>query len=87
VYVLSEQSMTAGKGWSSNFLDSLWPESHSPLRCMIYSVAYLDNLDVKACESHNLPVVLYVYETWSLTLREVHRFKVFENKVLRRILQ
>jgi hypothetical protein len=30
-------------------------------------------------------VVLYGRETWSLTLREEHRLRVFENKVLRRI--
>jgi hypothetical protein len=30
-------------------------------------------------------VVLYGCETWSLTLREEHRLKVFENRVLRRI--
>jgi hypothetical protein len=32
-------------------------------------------------------VVLYSYgyETWSLTLREEHRLRVFENRVLRRI--
>jgi hypothetical protein len=28
---------------------------------------------------------LYGYETWSLTLKEEHRLRVFENKVLRRI--
>jgi hypothetical protein len=33
----------------------------------------------------NLPLVLYGYETWSLTLREEHRLRVFENRVLRRI--
>jgi hypothetical protein len=32
-----------------------------------------------------LPVVLYGFETWSLTLREECRLRVFENKVLRRI--
>jgi hypothetical protein len=32
-----------------------------------------------------LPVVLYGCETWSLTLREEHRLRVFENGVLRRI--
>jgi hypothetical protein len=32
-----------------------------------------------------LPVVLYECGTWSLTLREEHRLKVFENRVLRRI--
>ena len=32
-----------------------------------------------------LPVVLYGCETWSLTLREERRPRVFENRVLRRI--
>jgi hypothetical protein len=32
-----------------------------------------------------LPEVLYECETWSLTLREEHRLRVFENRVLRRI--
>ena len=32
-----------------------------------------------------LPVVLYGRETWSLTLREEHRLRVFENKVLGKI--
>jgi hypothetical protein len=30
-------------------------------------------------------VVLYGCETWSLTLREERRLKVFENRVLRRV--
>jgi hypothetical protein len=33
-----------------------------------------------------LPVVLYGCETWSLTLREEHRLRVFKNRVLRRDL-
>ena len=32
-----------------------------------------------------LPVFLSECENWSLTLREDHKLKVFENKVLRRI--
>ena len=32
-----------------------------------------------------MPLVLYGYETWSLTLREEHRLRVFEKRVLRRI--
>ena len=32
-----------------------------------------------------LPVVLYGCGTWSLTLREQHRLRVFENKVFRKI--
>jgi hypothetical protein len=33
-----------------------------------------------------LPVVLYGCETWSLMWMEEHRLRVFENRVLRRIL-
>jgi hypothetical protein len=32
-----------------------------------------------------LPVVLYGCDTWSLTLREEHKLRVFENRDLRRI--
>jgi hypothetical protein len=40
---------------------------------------------IKIYKTIILPVVLYGYETWSLTLREEHRLRVFENRVLRRI--
>jgi hypothetical protein len=33
-----------------------------------------------------LPVVLYGCETWSLTVRKEHKLRVFENRMLRRIL-
>jgi hypothetical protein len=42
-------------------------------------------LQVKIYKSVILPVVLYGCETWSLTLGEEHRLRVFENRVLRRI--
>jgi hypothetical protein len=32
-----------------------------------------------------LPPVFYGYKTWSLTLREERRLRVFENRLLRRI--
>ena len=32
-----------------------------------------------------LPVVLYGYETWPLTLREESRLRVFENRTMRQI--
>jgi hypothetical protein len=43
------------------------------------------NVKVKAYKTIILPVVLYGCESWSLTLREEHRLRVFENRVLRRI--
>jgi hypothetical protein len=43
------------------------------------------NVKVKIYKTVILPVVLYGCETWSLTLREENRLKVFENRVLMRI--
>jgi hypothetical protein len=43
------------------------------------------NLKIKIYKTVILPVVLYGCETWSLILREEHRLRVFENRVLRRI--
>jgi hypothetical protein len=43
------------------------------------------NLKIKIYKTVILPVVLYGCETWSLTLGEEHRLRVFENRVLRRI--
>jgi hypothetical protein len=43
------------------------------------------NVKVKIYKTIILPVVLYGCETWSLTIREEHRLRVFENRVLRRI--
>jgi predicted phosphohydrolase len=42
------------------------------------------NVKVKVYKTIILQVVLYGCETWSLTLREEHRLRVFENRVLRR---
>ncbi|KAJ4444093.1 hypothetical protein ANN_05882 [Periplaneta americana] len=43
------------------------------------------NLKVRIYKTVILPVVLYDCETWTLTLREEQRLRVFENKVLRKI--
>jgi hypothetical protein len=42
-------------------------------------------LKIKIYRTIILPVVLYGCETWSLTLREEPRLRVFENRVLRRV--
>ena len=43
------------------------------------------NLKIKIYRSTNLTVVSYGCETWSLTLREERRLRVFEKRVFRRI--
>jgi len=45
------------------------------------------NLKIKIYGTLILPVVLYGCETWSLTLREERKLRVFENMVLRRIFR
>ena len=44
-----------------------------------------NNVKIKIYRTIILPVVLYGCETWSLTLREERRLRMFENMVLRRI--
>jgi hypothetical protein len=43
------------------------------------------DVKVKMYKKIILSVVLYVCETWSLTLREEHRLRVFENRIVRRV--
>ncbi|KAJ4447245.1 hypothetical protein ANN_09249 [Periplaneta americana] len=43
------------------------------------------NVKVRIYKTVILPVVLYGCETWTLTLRDENRLRVFENKVLREI--
>jgi hypothetical protein len=57
------------------------------IRCRIFlSSRFLSkNTKIRVYRTIILPVVLYGCETWSLTLREEQRLRVFENTVLRRI--
>ena len=45
----------------------------------------IQNLKIKIYRTIIMPIILYGYETWSLTLREESRLRVFENRVLRKI--
>ena len=44
------------------------------------------NLKIKTYKAIIFPVVVYGCETWSLKLREESRLRVFENRILRRII-
>jgi hypothetical protein len=52
---------------------------------LLSSMLLSKNLKIKIYKIIILPVVLYGCETWSLTLREERRLRVFENRVLRRV--
>jgi hypothetical protein len=52
--------------------------------------SYVFKHAIKKCiyqdtQNYHFPVVIYGCETWSLTLSEECRLRVFENRVLRRI--
>jgi hypothetical protein len=72
---------------TSMVMDSKWVEIYE-----IMIVTYLlssrllsKNTKIRVYRTTVLPVVLYGSETWSLTLREEQRLRVFENRVLRRV--
>jgi hypothetical protein len=55
----------------------------SKIFCLPFS--YKKKLKIKIYKTVILSVVLYGCETWSLALREAHRMRVFENRVLRNV--
>jgi len=59
------------------------------IRCRIFClpVCYPKDLKIKIYRTIILPIVLYGCETWSVTLREERRLRVFENRVLSRIFE
>jgi len=44
------------------------------------------NIKIKIYATIILPFVMCGFETWSLIVKEVHRLRVFENRVLRNML-
>ena len=55
------------------------------MKNFLSSLCYKTNLKIKIYRAKNFACFLYGRKSWSLTLREEHRLRVFENKVLRRI--
>jgi hypothetical protein len=51
----------------------------------VFLLNYTKNLKIKIYRAINLPVALHGCETWSLTLKEKLRLRVFEYRVLRRV--
>jgi len=52
---------------------------------LLSSTLLSKDLKIKIYRTIILPVVLYGCETWSLTLRDERRLRVFENRVLRTV--
>jgi hypothetical protein len=52
---------------------------------LLSAILQSTNIKIKIHRTVILPVVLYGCDAWSLTFREEHRLRVFENRVLRKI--
>jgi hypothetical protein len=52
---------------------------------ILSSILLSKDVKMKICRLIILPVILCECETWSLTLRDECRLRVFENRVLRRV--
>jgi hypothetical protein len=59
--------------------------SYHSVQSLLSSHLLSRNVKVRIYKTVILPVVLYGCETWSLMLREEHRLRVLENRILRRI--
>ena len=77
---------------NQNFIQEKIESRLKPVKACYHSVQNLlssnllsKNLKITICRTIILPIVLYGYESWSLTSREEHRLSVFENRVLRKI--
>jgi hypothetical protein len=58
---------------------------YSFAECFVFQIG-VQNVKIKICRSIILPVVLFMCETWWLTMREEPKPRMFENRVLRGIL-
>ena len=74
-YILGE---IKSRLWSGN---ACYHSMQNLLSCRLLS----QNLKIKIYRTIVLPIVLNGCETWSLTLQEERKLRVFENMVLRRI--
>jgi hypothetical protein len=66
------------------FTDEIWGMLSASPEYFVFPTP-LRSLEINTYKAIILLVILYGRETWSLTLRQEHRLRVFGNRVLRRI--
>jgi hypothetical protein len=72
-------------GYKDQLLDAAETRAAYSVKRMKHITILRDGYRVPLFKACGTSVVLYGCETWSLTLREEHRLRVFENRMLRRI--
>ena len=81
VYLTKQNSIQEEIQYRLKVKDSCYYSVQTLLSSWLLSM----NLKIKIFKTIILPVVVYGCETWSLTLREEFRLRVFEKTILRRI--
>ena len=77
-------SPTSGASFNGRTWEQTRNSAASSNESIVFQFA-IQNLKIKTYRTIILPAVLCGCETWSLTLREERRLRVFENGVLRRV--
>jgi hypothetical protein len=68
----------------NNIIEEIQSRLKSGNACCLHS-RFCNSTKIKIYRNIILPLVLYGCGTWSLTLREDHKPRVFENRMLRKI--
>ena len=85
MYVLIKYTFLWGGGGYIFYCWYLYFACYYSVQNLLSSSLLSKKLKIKIYRTIILPVVLCGFETWSLTLREERRLRVFENRVLRRV--
>ena len=80
---LQEHGYTRRNLFYFDFIDLFGGKSYYAVQALLSSRLLSKNLKIKIYETIMLPVVPYGCQTWTLTLREECRLRVFENRILR----
>jgi hypothetical protein len=72
---ITNQNLIQGEIKRLNSGNACYDSVQKPLSSRVLS----KSLKIRICKTMILPMVLYGCETWSLTSREKHRLRVFEN--------
>jgi hypothetical protein len=66
---------------------NLGTASYHSVQDILSSCLLSKNIKIRIYKTIIMPMVMYGCEAWFLILREEHRLRVFENRVLRRIFE
>ena len=84
---LLDNLMEKRRHWKLKYVVLVRNACYHSVQNLLSSRLLSKNLKIKIYKIIILPVVLYGCQTWSLTLMEERRLRVFENRVLRKVFR